>query len=287
MQDLALSVFFASLIFVIFKLYNTYRVETFYAIIANYFVASLCGFSFYNGDIKLLEIPEKKWFFGTLIIGILFIVIFNLMAATAQRIGVSVASVATKMSLVIPVIFGIFAYNELLSPIKIIGIILALVSVYFTSYKEKSVKIDKSTLYLPFLIFIGAGVIDTGIKYVQEVHLNETEFSLFSATAFGFAAISGLLYIIIISFKKPLQVNYKNIIGGIVLGIPNYYSIYFLMRALQNDEFTSAAIFTINNVAIVMVCTLLGIILFKEKISIKNWGGIVLAIISILLVALF
>ncbi|MEQ8422363.1 MAG: EamA/RhaT family transporter, partial [Arenibacter algicola] len=43
----------------------------------------------------------------------------------------------------------------------------------------------------------------------------------------------------------------------------------------------------INNVAIVMFSTLLGVVLFKERISIKNWMGITLAIISILLVAFF
>ncbi|MGB5360713.1 MAG: EamA/RhaT family transporter, partial [Eudoraea sp.] len=49
----------------------------------------------------------------------------------------------------------------------------------------------------------------------------------------------------------------------------------------------SASIFTLNNVAIVMFSTLLGIVLFKEKISPKNWGGILLAVISIILVAFF
>lgn len=76
-------------------------------------------------------------------------------------------------------------------------------------------------------------------------------------------------------------------LGGIALGIPNYFSIFFLLRALQNDRWNSASIFTINNVAIVMFSTVLGIMLFNEKLSLTNWLGIMLAIISILLVALF
>jgi multidrug transporter EmrE-like cation transporter len=40
-------------------------------------------------------------------------------------------------------------------------------------------------------------------------------------------------------------------------------------------------------VAIVMLTTLLGIVLFREKISILNWSGIAMAVISIFLVALF
>ena len=89
------------------------------------------------------------------------------------------------------------------------------------------------------------------------------------------------------SFKKPIKTNFRNVIGGIVLGVPNYFSIYFLLRALQNETLDSASIFTLNNVAIVMFSTLLGILIFKEKISAKNWGGIALAVVSIMLVALF
>ena len=107
MLDLTLSVLFSSLIFVIFKLYSVYKVQTLFAIITNYVVACLTGLFFYQGDTALQDIPEKSWFWGTLVLGILFILVFNLMAATAQKVGVSVASVATKMSLVIPVIFGV------------------------------------------------------------------------------------------------------------------------------------------------------------------------------------
>ena len=123
MLDLAFSVLFSSLIFVIFKLFSKYKVETLYAIITNYFVAAIVGLLFYNGDVDLVEIPEKSWFWGTFALGLLFILVFNLMAATAQKLGISVASVATKMSLVLPVLFGVFMYKEELGPIKILGIV--------------------------------------------------------------------------------------------------------------------------------------------------------------------
>lgn len=287
MLDLALCVLCSSLIFVIFKLFSVYKVETIYAIITNYVVACVCGFLFYKGTIGVSEIPEKNWFLGTFALGVLFIVVFNLIAATAQKVGVSVASVATKMSLVIPVIFGVAVYNEQLGALKIIGILLALVAVYFASFKEKSTGIKKSSLLLPLLVFLGSGIIDTTIKYMQEMHIEGAEFPLFSATVFGAAAITGFLFFIVKSFKEPIKLNFRNVLGGIVLGVPNYFSVFFLLRALQGDSLNSASVFTIVNVAVVMFSTLLGILLFKEKISLKNWGGIALAVVSILLVALF
>ena len=121
MLDLLLCILCSSLIFVIFKLFSIYKVETLYAIIVNYVVACVCGFLFYRGDFNVSGISEKSWFWGTFALGVLFIVVFNLMAATAQKVGVSVASVATKMSLVIPVVFGVAIYKEELGALKILG----------------------------------------------------------------------------------------------------------------------------------------------------------------------
>lgn len=271
----------------VFKLFTRYKVETLFAIIVNYIVASSVGLLLYNGDVSLSEIPEKSWFLGTVALGLLFILVFNLMAATAQKVGISVASVATKMSLVIPVLFGVAVYHEELGTLKVIGIVLALAAVYFASAKDKSTPLQKASLLLPLSVFLGSGIIDTSIKYIQEFHIKEDDYPIFSATVFAAAAVTGILFILIKSIKKPVKINSQNILGGIALGVPNYFSIYFLLRALQNDALNSASVFTINNVAIVMFSTLLGIVLFKEHISVKNWSGIGLAVVSILLVAFF
>lgn len=287
MLNLALSVLCSSLIFVIFKLFDVYKVQTLYAIITNYVVACMVGMLLYEGDVNFNEITNKSWFLGTLVLGVFFILVFNLMARASQVAGVSVASVATKMSLVMPVVFGVVFYKESLSVFQIIGILLALAAVYFASMKEKSIALSKKALLLPLLVFLGSGIIDISMKYFQENHLDPKEVAIFSAMVFGFAALTGFIFIGVKAVKKPLKINFRNIIGGIVLGVPNYFSIFFLIRALQNEEFDSAAIFTLNNVAIVMLSTLLGILIFKEKLSLKNWGGIALAIVSISLVALF
>ena len=286
MLDLALSILFSSLIFVIFKLFSVYKIQTHYAIIINYVIASSVGLCFYEGNVTFHELPQKRWFWGAFALGLLFIVVFNLMARTSQKLGVSVASVATKMSLVLPVLFGVLIYREHLGYIKITGIILALIAVYFASIKKQSVAVKSSMLVLPILVFIGSGTIDTSLAYFQKEFVAPKELSLFSAFVFASAACLGIVSMLVQSIKTKPKLNPRNIAGGIALGIPNYFSIYFLLRALQNDTLTNATIFTINNVSIVMFSTLLGIILFKEQISQKNWIGIAIAIISIVLVAI-
>lgn len=287
MLDLALSVLCSSLIFVVFKLFTLFKVETFYAIITNYVVACSVGLLFYKGEINIVDIPGKPWFWGTFALGLLFILVFNLMGATSQKLGVSVASVATKMSLVLPVLFGVFMYKEALGLTKIIGILLALAAVYFASIKEHSTTFKRSSLLLPLLVFMGSGTIDVSLSYCQKHFIKPLDLPLFSASIFGSAAIIGICFILLNSFKKPIKINLRNVIGGIFLGVPNYFSVYFLLRALQSETLNSASIFTINNVAVVLFSTLLAILIFKEKISTKNWAGIGLAVISIILVALF
>src|SRR5690606_30909814 len=209
------------------------------------------------------------------------------MAMTSQRSGVSVASVATKMSLAIPVLMGVVLYGDRLSPWQLLGILLALAAVYLASLKEERIKLKFKDLWLPLLVFLGSGIIDTAIKYFEEMHLQDREIPLFSAMIFGCAALSGLIFVGALSRKSPPKVRGRDLIGGVCLGVPNYFSIYFMIQALRWEAFNSAAIFTLNNVGIVLLSTLVGILVFKERLSPKNWSGVGLAVVGIILVALF
>ncbi|TJY36097.1 EamA family transporter [Pontimicrobium aquaticum] len=283
---LLLSILASTAIFIVFKLFSRYKINTFHSIVANYITACICGLISYESSINPSEIFNSRWFIGAVLLGFLFISVFNLMALTAQRNGLSVASVASKMSVVIPVIFGIYVYNESLGFQKIFGIILALIAVYLTAIKAKSSINIRQGLFLPFILFIGSGVIDASIKYLETTYVPKNGIPIFSATIFGCAAIIGLLILTYKAIKQTFKFEIKNAIGGAFLGVINYYSIVFLLKALQFKGLESSTLFTVNNVAIVMASTLVGLFLFKESISKKNWIGISLAIISILLVTL-
>ena len=270
----------------VFRLYKKFGVNTLQAIIVNYFIACTVGFFGYIEGSNFAHVPSEPWFPGALMLGVLFITVFNLAAMTTQKSGLSVVAVATKMSVAIPVLCGIFLYNESTGILKILGILLALVSVYLTSIKtEEGISIKKENLIFPLLVFLGSGIIDTSLKFLETSYVSETDVGLFSSTIFATAGSLGIIILIIQAFMGKLKITYKNILGGIALGIPNYYSIYFLVMALRSEGFDSSTIFTMNHVAIVTVSTLVGILLFKEKLIKKNWIGLILAVISIILVA--
>ncbi|MBV7270227.1 EamA/RhaT family transporter [Winogradskyella luteola] len=278
---LLLSVLSSMAIFVLFKLFDKFKINTIQAIVVNYVTAFSCGFFFYEGTIEP-EIANTNWFFAAIALGFLFIAIFNVMALTAQRNGLSVVSVASKMSVIIPILFGIIIYNESTGVLKIVGVILALVAVYLTSVKQKDDAVLTQSLYLPVILFLGSGIIDTSVNHFAP----KNEMQLFLAVIFGMAGCIGFFILGYKAIKLKQYFQLKSVPFGIALGIVNYSSMYFLLKALHVDGFESSSVFTINNVAIVAFTTLTGLILFKEKISRKNWLGIIIAMVSIILVTL-
>ena len=286
MADLALSVLSSVFIFLAFKLFPRYKVYTLYGIIVNYGTAASLGlFSYFLLDGSSWP-GWQTWMLGCLFLGGMFILVFNLMARTAQEIGLGIASVATKMSLVIPVLFGILFYREKASTVQLMGILLALISVYLiTTNKGNSSSVRTRALWLPLMVFLGSGLIDTSINYIRESALTDRLFPLFSCLVFAVAAVSGILYSL--TKKRTLPpFHRRDVVGGIGLGIPNYFSIFFLLRALSQGIWGSAMVFTLNNVAIVLLSTLAGILLFRERLKSMAVLGIALALISIVLVAL-
>ena len=248
----------------------------------NYATASTCGLIFHDQDIGNSITIDATWFIAALALGFLFISIFNVMALTSQKNGLSVASVASKMSVIIPILFGILVYKESVGFQKIAGILLALIAVYLTSVKPKNEVVLTKSIYLPIILFLGSGIIDTSVNHFAP----DGKMALFLAIIFASAGTIGLSVVAYKIGTKKEKLNRKSIPFGLALGIVNYGSMYFLLKALRVEGLETSTVFTINNVAIVAVSCLVGLILFKELISRKNWIGILMALISIALVTL-
>lgn len=281
MTYLLLSILFNTLLFLILKLFDRYRVDNFPAIIINYVIAAGAGFAI-NAGSDISGLPSEPWFTGAVILGVAFVFMFYLIALTAQKIGVAVATVATKMSLVIPVGFAVILYNDNMPLMKIAGLLLALAGVYLATKKDISLNINRRYLYLPLVIFIGSGLIDTAFKYLEHHYLDEGQITIFIPVMFAFAAVSGIVYCAI---RKELKFNRRNIIGGIILGVPNYFSVYFYMNALEVDYLQSSVVFPVNNMGIVALSTVAAFFIFREKLSVMNWAGIALSIIAITVIS--
>lgn len=285
MIDLILCIVSTTLLFVILKYFNQYKIENLQAITVNYVVAGTLGLLLSGQSLPTTAAFSEPWFWGAVIMGGFFIVMFSLLALSSQRVGVGITSVANKMSLVIPVLAGVLFFGETLGGLKLLGVVLALISVALAIWPQKESQFDPKDLYLPVLIFFGSGSLDTFLNYMREYRMKEEHFAHFSAMLFFVAATFGMMAILFRKLKHKTEFERKSVIAGIALGVPNYFSIYFLLKALDIPNLQSTVIFPIVNVGIVLLSTVLAFALFNERPSRVNLAGVALAALSIFLIS--
>ncbi|MFW5805822.1 MAG: hypothetical protein ACOCVX_04765 [Bacteroidales bacterium] len=276
-----LTILSATGIFVFFKLLDRYKLPNLNAIVINYFVAGLIGIIISPNCAVMLNVFNEAWAPVAILIGVLFILMFFVIGYSSIHSGMSITTLASKMSVVIPILFSIIYYKEALPYIKVVGMILALGGLVMAVYKkQKNGKFNKQ-FWVPLVLFAGMGIVDSLVKYAQAAYVNDEMSSMFTSLLFSISFISGL----IIMFFKPTYFKYfsniRLILLGAGLGVVNYGSIYFLIRALNSDIFDSSVIFGINNIGIVSLSAFIGYVFFKERLSKLNWTGMVICLIAI------
>jgi len=283
---LLLSILTSVFIFAVFKLMARNQVPVLPAIVINYTVCVVEGCLAEGSVPRFASVILEPWFLNTLIMGCIFISVFYLMALTVRYSGLAVASIANKLSLIIPVSLAYFLYDETFSALKIAGIVLAMVAVVFASYKkDKEAHAHNFGYYFyPALVLIGSGIIDTFTKWNQAQYLQPGEFNLFLICVFGTAASIGWLIISYRYFYLGETISVRTFAHGLMLGIPNYGSMYFLILTLDQPGWNSSVVFPVNNIAIVALSCLVAMVLFKEKLSRLNIAGIILSIAAIFII---
>jgi drug/metabolite transporter (DMT)-like permease len=282
MEFIALSVVQSVLILVTFKLFDRFRIDNLQAIVVNYIVAAIFGFTIANTDWTPAELPNFSWFPVALLLGIMFISTFFVFALSSQKVGVAVTSVTSKMSLVIPVIASIFLFRESLDWHRATGILLALAAFYLTFRKKEPVSWKSKYAWLPLLVFAGNGIVDTTMKYADH-HYIKDDLVLFLAMVFATSFVIGMTVLMIRMFRGRVKIQWKNLAGGIFLGLINFGSTYYMLKAISIYE--SSVVFPVTNAAIVGLSGLAGFFGFKEKLSWMNWAGIGISMIAILIIA--
>ncbi len=278
----------------IFKLFVRFNVNNLQAIIINYLAATSTGLVFSKFPFEAELLFSSNWIHVSIPLGFLLISIFYLISLTTQKISISTASVANKMSVAMPVLFSVFILNEQLTVLKGAGILLAFVALYLSSSGSETTKTEsKSIFFLPVLVFIGSGLIDVAINATKAFFIkNEQDSEMFTITSFAFAFIIGLIVLVYnyignrASNKNVPFIEVKSLLAGLILGIPNYFSIFFIIKALESNALKSAQLFPVLNISNVILSTVIGFLLFNEKLSVKNKVGLLIAVIAITLITL-
>ncbi|EAY26322.1 hypothetical protein [Microscilla marina] len=294
MISLLLGILFSVMLFIAFRSFKTLKINTLQAVVINYYVCVITGWFAFGESSQLSLISlSNPWFIYALILGVAFMLVFYLIAITTQIVSVTAGSLATKISLVIPVMASLFIFQtqqKTFNWINYSGIALALVAIVLSTLKKekKDVQIhSRSTrnFLLTLAVFVCAGLIDTTLNYLNLHYIKPASSAFFLVILFGTAGIAGSIIAgyRIATGKDRLQ--NRNLVGGLYLGIPNFFSVYFLLDALSAFGNDGAFLFPVFNIGIIVCSSVAAIIIFKERLSRLNQLGIVLAVLAIFFIA--
>ncbi len=285
MTYLILAVLSSTCNHLLFKAFSRYKVDLLTAISINYAVCVAIGFASTKSQLSISVIPHQNWFVFSIIQGGLLICCFFLMGLTTRNQGVSVASLASRLSVVIPIVAAFFLYADSLSQTKVAGIILAILALYLSSKKENDAPVlSKGKSILPLLLFIGFGTHSTLLKFVQNNYLDDISYHAYVMAAFLAAFVISLSILVARTIRDRKLLPLNHIVSGLILGCVNYGSVYFLVKALSIPGWESSQVFPTLSIAVVGTSSVSAMLLFKEKLHQKLILAIILGAAAIILV---
>lgn len=288
MTNFLLCILCNSGIFLTFRLFKSKGINTPVAITINYLVAASFGWMLAGGFEPMINSINKPWFATTAIMGTGFIFLFNLMAKCTRDLGVSIATISTKLSMVIPITVFIIIYPEdTISLTKILAIALAIITIVLASNGNKREGVKKFELLIPLIIFLGSGCIDLvfGLYSGEEYMQSPSDAYAFISIPFTIAFLTGVASRGLPQHRHKVRVI--DLWGGVLLGLINFGSLYFLLMTFNSSGMDKSSVIPSLNVSVIIFSTIAALILFKEKPSAKTWIGLALGCISISLFLLF
>lgn len=247
---------------------------------ANYLTCILLAAGF-SGVSSLFPVAAEK-FSITLLLGIITGVFYMLALVFNQKSiaknGVVLSSVFAKVgSLLVPIAVAMCFYSASPSWYQAIGAVLAVFSIILICDNGKS----STAASIPVLVILllvegmasamGKFFDAEGAKALSDQYLLYT---------FGSAFLISLLAALIKKEKPGLT----EIIYGVLIGISNFFASRFMLQALrQVDE---VIFYPTRGVMVILLITLAGVFLFREKLRSKQWFAMAVILLSVALLNL-
>jgi len=280
MLFLLLSILCSVTVGVIFKVARKYTISTTQIVAWNYSFALLLCYAFFSPNLQAID-TTAPW--GIYIpLGILLPSIFLFLAASIKYMGIVKTDAAQRLSLFIPILAAWLLFNEEFNSMKLIAFIIALPALLLILSKKTDNTSNK--WIFPTVVLFGFGAIDILFKQIAL-----TTSLPFTSSLFVVFAISLVIMIVVILYElavKKVKINSINLVLGALVGIFNFGNILFYLKAHHAFAKNPSTVFAAMNMGVIIVGSLAGILIFKEKVSRYNYIGLLLAIIAIVLITL-
>lgn len=274
MVYLILSIISSVLVAVVIRINEQHGLNRLGVMLVNYLLAALMGLLLTGLKTEFADIPRLLPF--SMATAIIFVTAFVVYMAAIRKDGLAIPVTVTRLSVVIPVLGSILLFSESIGWLQGAGLLFGLLAIFLFSWDPAGARKihGRSDTALLLLLFILMGSGDTSLKIFQEVFKGHHILTFMTHVFF----LSALFTLILILIKK-IRLNKQILIGGILLGIPNFFSAYFILKVLQ--VLPGALAFPLNNIGIILLSTLAGIIFWREKLNRQTTLAIGLAIIAV------
>ncbi len=277
-----LSVCCSVFVSVLLKLARRYRINVMQAVAWNYLAAGILCWLFYRPNMNSLFVPELPFPLYT-VLGILLPSLFVILAASVRHSGIVRTDIAQRLSLFIPVVAAFFIFRESPTFLKIAGIAIGFAAILFSIpwQKQQGRHSSSGWIYL-VCVFIGMGIIDVLFKQIAQN--DQLPFTSSLLIVFIIAFVLSLITLLVLVLSGRMKLQLINFICGLILGTANFGNILFYLKAHQSLARQPSVVFSTMNIGVIILGSLVGILIFKEKLSRLNYIGIALALISIILI---
>jgi len=265
---------------VLLKLAKRYKINITQAVTWNYFFAICLAIVFYRPTLHdLVFAPINSVYIA---LGILLPVVFLFLAGSVRTIGIVKTDIAQRLSLFIPLLAAYFLFNENFNTLKIAGLTVGFVAIFLTLFKKTTQKSEGLSWLYPIFVFVGFGVIDILFKKVAQIKAIPYTTSLI--VIFILAFVISLISILYLSAVKKQKIEFINFICGCILGFFNFFNILFYLKAHRAMADNPSVVFAAMNIGVIILGSLVGILIFQEKLNKLNYLGLFLALVAIVLI---
>ena len=279
MHNLIIAVLCSVAVSVLLKVARKRNIAIQQAIAFNYIVALSLSWFLLKPDFKGLEftdfIAQNENTPIFLALGILLPSVFIIMSKAVEFAGIVRSDAAQRLSLFLPILAAFLIFHETLSQSKVVGIVLAFVGLFcLLSKPNQQSAVDFRGVLGLIGVWFGYGIIDILFKQVAKSG------GAFPTTLFIAFSLAACIMFIYLLFKRT-QWNVASFVGGIILGVLNFFNILFYIKAHQSFGSNPTLVFAGMNIGVICLGTIIGALIFKEKISKVNWLGIVFSLSAI------
>ncbi|TRX16335.1 EamA/RhaT family transporter [Flavobacterium franklandianum] len=280
MVFLILSIICSVSVGAIFKVARNYSINVTQIVATNYFFALALCYFFFSPDLTTVGTNAPWAIYITL--GILLPSIFLVLAASIKHLGIVKTDAAQRLSLFIPILAAWLIFGEKFNALKItaFGIAFPALLLILTKPTDNT----KNKWIYPALVLLGFGLIDILFKQIALFTNLPYTTSLFVVFTMALT-----IMVLVVAFEmgfKEAKLNPKNLLFGSLVGVFNFGNILFYLKAHQSFAENPSTVFAGMNMGVIILGSLTGIFIFKEKLSKMNYVGLFLALIAIVLIVL-